>query len=232
MANKTKLLESCLLLQENDTILEASFYNTKYMVKPIKRNVPMSKLTKSVYIILTNTKTTMGKAIKVFTGSEYNHASIALDSTFNNVYGFGRNVDSDESGFIVEQMGGGFYRDNDADYLQLRLPVTESEYKKIQSNIQKFEKQKTKFNFNKLGLIMNALNIPRNSRYEFFCSQFIAYVLNKSGVKLFNKDYGLVRPNDFRIHPDLQEVSSGRVVDKAKKDKKMAMKESWDDFLC
>lgn len=205
----------------NETLILKEFiYNTNLMVKSIEREDSI-KYPCSVFIILTNTKTFMGKIIKNVTRSEYNHASIALDSSFNNVYGFGRNTDENESGFIIEKMDGGIYRDNNADYCQLELKVTKQEYAKIKTMIKKFERDKTKFSFNKLGLFFNALNIPYNKKFEFFCSQFIAYVLEQSGVKLFDKNYGLVRPNDFLLHPNLKVIKKGKVMYKARKDKKV-----------
>lgn len=163
----------------------------------------------------------MGKIIKNVTRSDYNHASISLDKTFNNVYGFGRNTDDNESGFIVEKMDSGIYRDNNVDYIQLLLRVTEKEYKSIEKIIRTFQINKYKFKFNKLGLILSGLNIPYNKQYEFFCSQFISYVFVNSGIFLFDKNYGLVRPNDFLNHPDFKIVSKGKVINKAKRDKKV-----------
>lgn len=210
------------MLDINNTLILNEFaYNTKFMVRPIKRNVDEKLLTKEVYVILTNTKTAMGKIIKNVTRSEYNHASISLDKTFNNVYGFGRNTDENESGFIVEKMDGGIYRDNNANYVQLALKVTEKEYKSIEKIIRNFQINKYKFKFNKLGLILSGLNIPYNKQYEFFCSQFISYVFVNSGIFLFDKNYGLVRPNDFLVHPDFKVISKGKVINKANRDKKV-----------
>lgn len=205
----------------NESLMLREFvYDTRFMVKPIRRNIEKSKLTHSLYIVLTNTKTFMGKIIKNVTQAEFNHASLGLDKTFNHVYGFGRNTDSDESGFILEKMDGGIYRDNDADYCQLELKVTYEEYMSVVKMIKRFERSKTKFSFNKLGLVFNALNIPYNRKFEFFCSQFIGFVFEQSNITLFDKNYGLVRPNDFLLHPDLKEIRRGKVMNKAKRDRR------------
>jgi len=215
------------IINENEefSVLNEFIYNTEFMVRPIKLKGNRKNLTKSLYIILTNTKTVMGQVIKNVIRSDFNHASLALDPSFNHVYGFGRNVDDEESGFIIEKMDSGFYKQNDADYVQLELKVTEGEFNKVTKELKKFEKEKTKFKFSKISLILNAFNIPLNRRYEFFCSQFIAFVLNNAGLVLFDKNHGLVRPNDFLNHPDLTQISSGKVSDKVKADKRGMLKE-------
>lgn len=201
-------------------ILKEFIYDTKLLVKPLERNINKSELTHSLYIVLTNTKTFMGKIIKDVTRAEYNHASIGLDKTFNHVYGFGRNTDEDESGFILEKMDGGIYRDNNADFCQLELKVTAQEYNSVKKLISEFERYKTKFSFNKLGLFFSALNIPYNRKFEFFCSQFIAFIFEKSNIRLFDKNYGLVRPNDFMLHPNIKVIKRGKVINKAKRDRR------------
>ena len=45
---------------------------------------------KKVYIILTYTGTILSKIIKYYTGNEFSHVSIALDSQLRKMYSFGR----------------------------------------------------------------------------------------------------------------------------------------------
>ena len=45
---------------------------------------------KKVYIVLTQTGTILSRAVKLYTGKQYNHASIALDEELEELYSFGR----------------------------------------------------------------------------------------------------------------------------------------------
>ena len=76
-----------------DAYLNENIYSSDYMVKPL--HMKKSKNNKYVYIILTNTKTVVGKAIKLVTNTEYIHACISLDKDLNHVYGIGRRFKDD-----------------------------------------------------------------------------------------------------------------------------------------
>ena len=52
-------------------------------------------------------------------------------------------------------------------------------------------------------MIGAAFNIPIRSKNKYFCSQFVAYVLEQSGVHIFINLYALVKPRDIRINPNL-----------------------------
>ena len=45
---------------------------------------------KSIYIILSQSGTEVSKILKLITKERYNHASICLDSSFNEFYSIGR----------------------------------------------------------------------------------------------------------------------------------------------
>ena len=45
---------------------------------------------KKVYIVLAHTGTILSRIIKIVTGAEYTHASIALDEDLDKMYSFGR----------------------------------------------------------------------------------------------------------------------------------------------
>ena len=219
------------LLEEFEKYLTEGIYDNKFMVKPIKRNVAESKLTNSVYIILTHTGSIVGKAIEFVTGGEYNHASIALDSSFNNVYAFGRDGKGD-MGFIREEFDKGLFLANKdkATFSQYELRVTLKEYNNIKKSISYFIKNKKKYEFDMKAMVLSGLNIAMNNdTHKFFCSKFIEFVLERAGIKLFDKNYGLVKPVDFSLHPDCKLVDKGMVwerVEEEKRGRKRAVNES------
>jgi hypothetical protein len=220
---KYKLSESTMFLKESELLQEAwSLYNEPWMINVQRRNVhDPKKLTKAVYIVLTDTKTGVGKVIKHFTQSKYDHASLALDHTMKHAYSFGENTDDKDQGFVHEKFHAGMYRDNNAHFVQLKLPVTEEEYKKIKDGVEEFKKIKKRdghIPFNVPGIVLTGLNIPVQQGNSFFCSQFIAHILAGAGIHLFNKAHGLVRPHDFLAHPDLKKVDHGSMRNRIKRE--------------
>ena len=108
-----------------DAYLNENIYSSDYMVKPL--HMKKSKNNKYVYIILTNTKTVVGKAIKLVTNTEYIHACISLDKDLNHVYGIGRRFKDDGSYIKIlgrEDLSKGIYKINNADYVQIRFPIS------------------------------------------------------------------------------------------------------------
>lgn len=188
-------------------ILE-SIYTSNKLIKPLARK-RTPKQTENIYFILTNTKTYLGKMIQSVLEVDYNHISISFEDNFNKVYGFGTNSDENEMGFIIERFDKGVYRDNNGEYMTLEMKVTPEEKKKIIKNLNFYIDNRNKLKFNKVGLFANAVGIAHNPNHAFFCSQFIAKLLEDSGIKLFDKSYGLVRPSDFMFHPSIKEIHKG-----------------------
>ena len=46
---------------------------------------------------------------------------------------------------------------------------------------------------------------------RYFCSQFVSYILNKSGIHLFRKENGLIRPYDFHIQLKESRIYKGKL---------------------
>lgn len=204
-----------------DTYLNENIYSNNIMVKPLKISKPENP--KYVYIILTNTKTVVGKAIKFVTNTEYNHACISLQQDLRHVYGIGRRFNPDGSYVKIlgrEDLSRGIYRKNNADYIQLRFPITEDQYKKLKKELNKALKEYDKYTFDSVGLVRSGVfNIKSKNPYKVFCSGLVAELLNNAGIYLFDKHFSLVRPNDFLIHPDVEIISKGKLKNYFSKEK-------------
>lgn len=197
-----------------ESLLDESIYTNPNFVKAIPRELD-PKQTEEVYFILTNNKTNIGKVIKKVLDCEYNHISFSFEDNFNEIYAFGTNLDEKDVGFIIERFDAGVFRNNNAEYMTLSLKVTPHEKKLLRGKINEYKKNRSKFKFNRIGLVTNAVGIsfdPANA--FFFCSQFIAKLLKDCGINLFNKPQGLVRPSDFLYHPNIIEKHKGFVKDR------------------
>ncbi|MCM3781606.1 hypothetical protein M3231_01350 [Neobacillus mesonae] len=171
---------------------------------------------RTIYVLLTDTDTLLAKTIKWFTNAPYNHVSIVFDEKLDEVYSFGRINPRNPliAGFIREDVYYGTYRffyDTRCQLLQIDVSVTE--YSQIKNVIQKFIDNKDRFSYNLLGLVGVAVQYPIHQRNKYFCSQFVAEVLEKSGLKLWSLPPALITPYDFAMHPRFKLVYEGKLFD-------------------
>ena len=164
---------------------------------------------KSVYILLTDTGTLFTRAIKLYTRNPYNHASIAFDENLTEVYSFGRKNPRNPfiGGFVEEDIKEGLYKQ--ATGVIYRLNVSEHAYDKMREYIQAIDDQREDYRYNLLGLIAIIFNIPLNRENAFFCSQFVAAVLQQSESVDLNKPLAFIKPHDLQGLTDLQLVYEG-----------------------
>ena len=169
---------------------------------------------KSIYIVLSQTKTYPARAIRFYTHEPYAHASIAFDEGLEEMYSFARRgiYNPFNAGFIREYIDKGIFgRYGSTSCSIFRLQISEQQYDSIRNEIEIFNQNKDTYSYNYLGLIGAAFNIPIQSKQRYFCSQFVAYVLEQSGIEIFDKNYALVKPRDIRINPYLATVYEGRL---------------------
>ncbi len=154
---------------------------------------------KKVYIVLSHTGTILSKIIRIRTGAEYTHASIALDEDLKKMYSFGRlnPYIAFWGGFVRESKNfGTFKRFKNTEVSILELEVTEKQYEKINQQIVYMKKNKSKYSFNYLGLILAGINKKSTNRHRFYCSEYVKYVLEFAEINL---DYlpEVTKPQDL-----------------------------------
>lgn len=155
---------------------------------------------KKIYLLLTRTGTKFSTIIHRVTKYEYTHASIALDKELNQLYSFGRKsmILPFIAGFVREDVNSGvFEKYSDTKCILYELDVSPDTYEQIKNIINKFEKNKNIYRYNFLGLLLIFFNIPYKRERHFLCSQFVAYVLDKSGAVELDKEFTTVKPRDF-----------------------------------
>lgn len=74
-----------------------------------------------------------------------------------------------------------------------------------------FIRSRQKYLYNILGVIGIALKEPVEFSNSYFCSQFVAEILDRSGIKLWNKLPALVTPDDFRQSERLELIYQGKL---------------------
>lgn len=169
---------------------------------------------RSVYVVLTNTNSYLSKAIEKVTSTTYTHASLALDKSLDRIYSFGRTqpINPFWGGFVREDfVRGTFSWFPDSTCAIYKLDMTVENHNKLKSIIRSFEERPKNYFYNYFGLIGVPLNRSTDIPYAYFCSQFVAEVLKRSGVELFSKKSSLVKPNDFYEHPKLELIYEGEL---------------------
>lgn len=169
-----------------------------------------------VYILLTDTGTLFTKSIKKYTKAPYNHASIAFDPTLNEMYSFGRKNPSNpiSGGFVKEDVYTGTYsKYPDTTCVIYKLEVSNRDVEKMRRVLNVFIKNQKKFLYNLFGVLGVSLNEPVEFSNSYFCSQFVAEILQRSGIKLWDKLPALITPDDFRKSDKLQLVYEGKLTE-------------------
>lgn len=166
---------------------------------------------KTIYIVLSNTGTLFSKAIGMYTRKDMNHASIAFDEELNEMYSFGRKNKHNpfNGGFIREEPTGGLFRS--ATCAIYKCEVTCQEYNRMRNKIRRMEQYKELFKYNLIGLFGVAMNIKIEREHAFFCSQFVATMMNECQSTQLQIAPCLVQPHHFEQHSSLTLLYKGNL---------------------
>ena len=180
----------------------------------LQLSTELQKDQRYIYVLLSRTHTVPAKLIRLFTREPYSHTSIALDVNLNEMYSFARRGIHNpfDCGFINENIETGIFGLDKNVYCSVyAVPVTAEQYRMIQNEIGSFIKNREIYRYNYTGLvgIMFGKNIVDEK--HFFCSQFVSHIFYKSGIKLFSKENGLIRPYDFHIRLKDKRIYKGKL---------------------
>ena len=159
--------------------------------------------------MLTDTGTLLSKMIGMYTRNGLNHASIAFDEELTEMYSFGRKYQSNPfiAGFVRENASSGIFKG--ANCAILRCVVSADEFERIRSKIRYIEMNKKDYRYNFIGLLGIAVNRDIKRERAFFCSQFVATVMNEGDLQMFTVSPSLVQPCHFFDVASLTEVYEG-----------------------
>ncbi|MBC5635551.1 hypothetical protein H8S33_01810 [Ornithinibacillus sp. BX22] len=168
---------------------------------------------RTIYFIFTDTGTYLSRMINLYTNKSLNHVSIGFDHELKEVYSFGRVNPKNpfSGGFVREDIRGEFLKHaNSAIYA---LNVTELEYVQIRHHIKEIEKRSADYKYNFIGLLGIAFKIEIRRKNAFFCSQFVATVMQDTDSFKLSKPTNLVTPSDIRENTELKLLYQGRLGD-------------------
>ena len=171
---------------------------------------------RSIYIVLSQTNTLPSRLIRFYTREPYAHASLAMDEELNEMYSFARKgiYNPLNSGFVQEDIDGGvFGRCKSARCCVFELKVTSEQYQLIRDELAVFKRNQDLYSYNFLGILGVIFHIPIRTEFTYFCSQFVATILERSHVEILDRNCALVRPVDFRLNPHLTRIYTGPLAD-------------------
>ena len=163
-----------------------------------------------IFITLMHTGTSLANIIKKVTHDEFSHVGISLTSDLDPIYSFGRKKVSaaQGTGFSIMNHDDPFFKKAaDTTYQVYVMYLTKEEYSAMRSRLQYFIDNKDNLKYDFKSLILNYLHIPSEFSKKYFCSRFVAEVINE-GRKLEKKP-SLYRPNDFIDFTDISLVNKG-----------------------
>ena len=171
-----------------------------------------------VFVVLTYTGSMMAKAIRGVTHEAYSHASISFDSSMKKMYSFGQRL----GGFVQESFDKGYFKqvEDRCTYSVYVTFVTEKQKEAMQKFADSIAAMKDKFKFNMVGLFTLMRGKESHRKNEYFCSQFVADVLDK-GTDIIKRDPSLYAPMDLVRHKAFNFVCKGIIknYDKNKVDR-------------
>ncbi|MFC4099733.1 hypothetical protein [Paenibacillus xanthanilyticus] len=162
-----------------------------------------------VYVLLTDTGTIFTRLIKLFTKVSLNHASIALDPSLEEVYSFGRKCPRNPwiGGFVREDVRGELF--DDATCAVFYCKVDRDSYERMKSRIEEIQRNEHQYKYNLLGLFGILLNKRIKRERAYFCTQFVAAMLEMNGIAVSAKPSELTTPYDFEQTTALRTMYRG-----------------------
>jgi len=170
----------------------------------------MSKKTKKIYIVLTQTGTVLSRLIKLYTGAEYCHVSISLDKRLNKMYSFGRlnAYNPFIGGFVHEGIYFGTFKRFKNTITEIySIEVTNEQYNKIKQEIKRISKNKESYKFNYAGLFLAGINYRYKKNKAFYCAEFVKHLTDTANIELNLPD--VIKPIDFKEISNLELLYKG-----------------------
>lgn len=166
-----------------------------------------------LFVILSQTGTNVARFIKIFTKRPYNHASVAVDLTLEEVYSFCRTYRRFPlpATFNREIIGKGTF----GRFLIIpceiyAIPVSSDSKQEFLRYLDHFKFYRSRYSYNLLGLCTTFLHIRWTRQNKMHCAEFVARLLQHTGVDL-EKQPSLYTPDDLRYIPNAMLVYRGEL---------------------
>ncbi len=165
-----------------------------------------------IYVILSATPTMMGKIIRTFTRSSFNHSSISLTEDWNEMYSFARYRASNPlvGGFVKEFPRRLSLGKDESVYIKVyKIPVTDEQFTRIKRFIYKIRDDNEQNIYNTIAPLGILTGHCFNKYKAYTCSDFVAHSLVMGGVILEQYLSKNIVPDEMQKFLDKYTVFSG-----------------------
>jgi hypothetical protein len=144
----------------------------------------------NVYIIISDTGSPASEIISMFTGKEYNHASLSFDRALKTIVSYNGGEKIYPPGLNMEMIR--YYnKKKDSSVMIYSLSINTEKKRTIIDEIRKINGQGSAYNL--FGLVLKHSFKPN----IMFCSQFVYKMLRIVGANYFEKEDGQIKPADL-----------------------------------
>ena len=187
----------------------------------------MKERNHSIYVVISKTGTLLCRMIGLFSGGEYNHASLSLDESLKLMYSFGRvnAYNPVVGGFVKESpFFGTFKRFHGTEVIVYKIPVTQHQRLAVEACLHEMYRKRNHYAYNFLGLLVAAFGVYWQRENHYYCSEFVRDVLGWYSVLDAQVYRGIVKPEDFAAIPGAQVIYCGNLQQYAKRYRKRKSK--------
>lgn len=163
---------------------------------------------RKLYILLTRFPGLDSDAMCWWTRFPYAHASIGLDEDMNRFYSFV------VKGFIVEDIARYNRKPGRAPFpcVLYELEVSEAVYQKAKQMLLKFVSNRKTLHYNTIGMLLSLIKIPTHRQSRYFCSHFVAELLQRCNAARLNKRSTLYLPQDLQKLSEVKMIFQGDLL--------------------
>ena len=169
---------------------------------------------RTVYILLTRSGTWFSRLIHMATRDDYTHASIGLDGPQGPFYSFARKYEhfALPAGLVEEHTGPAARgKRRGIPCCLYALSVSEESYRLLRRRLLLMYRRREDYHYSLLGALSCFFQLPLHRRRHYFCSQFVAELLEDCGAADLPREPALVRPSDLCRVAGLRPVHRGVV---------------------
>lgn len=166
---------------------------------------------RNIYLLLSRPNSFISRLIAFFTHAEYSHISMAYDNELHSLCSFARKYYFPLPGGLVTENENGVPRKSlrNAKCVILSASVSENMFEAFRSRIDNMLFNRKQYHYFLRGLFFCCLGIETYRKNHYFCSQFVAEMLNCAGARGIPKPPSLMKPLDFLKMPGLHCVYNG-----------------------
>ena len=170
-------------------------------------------MSKKLTILLMRYPGTFPKLMCFLTRFGYTHSSIGLEEDLNTFYSFVK------TGFIVEKITR--YEKPDRKPFPCALyeiDVPRVVYEKVKQTLSGYEARKKELSYTNASMLLSLLlHIPYRQKNRYFCSHFVAEVLQRCRAANLPRSSILYLPKDFHKLKETRMIYQGDLRDMAKR---------------